>query len=87
MGFLFKAEAEKDLDYWYKKDKSVIKKIESLLKSMEEDPYSGIGHPEQLRANLSGYWSRRINLEHRIIYTVEGEIITIYSLKGHYDDK
>ncbi|MDR3286478.1 MAG: Txe/YoeB family addiction module toxin [Prevotellaceae bacterium] len=84
MEFLFKDEAEKDLDYWNKTNKSVIKKIELLLKSMQENPFAGIGHPEPLKENLSGYWSRRINQEHRIVYTVQDETITIYSLKGHY---
>ena len=87
MEFLFKNEAEDDLDYWYLTDKSIIKKIESLLKSMKQTPFKGIGHPEPLKGNLSNYWSRRINRKHRIIYTVEKNIITIYSLRDHYDDK
>ena len=87
MEFLFKDEAEDDLAFWYRNNKSIIKKIESLLKSMKETPFSGIGHPEVLKENLSGYWSRRINREHRIVYTVDDEFITIYSLRGHYSDK
>jgi toxin YoeB len=87
MEFLFKYEAEKDLEYWYNNDKSVTKKIELLLKSMKMTPFKGIGHPEPLKQNLSGYWSRRINREHRIIYTVENDIITIYSFRGHYVSK
>jgi toxin YoeB len=84
MEFLFKDEAEKDLEYWYNRDKSVIKKIEMLLKSMKMTPFNGIGHPEPLKDNLSGYWSRRINREHRKVYTVENNIITVYSLRRHY---
>ena len=87
MEFLFKDEAEEDLDYWHRTNKSIIKKIESLLKSMKQTPFIGIGHPEPLKENLSGYWSRRINRKHRIIYMVEKDIITIYSLRDHYDDK
>ncbi|MDR2125299.1 MAG: Txe/YoeB family addiction module toxin [Prevotellaceae bacterium] len=78
MEFLFKDEAEKDLEYWYKTDKSIIKKIELLLQSIIVTPFTGIGHPEPLRKNLAGYWSRRINREHRIIYTVENNTITVY---------
>jgi toxin YoeB len=84
MEFLFKDEAESDLNYWYRKDKKIIKKIEFLLKSMKETPFSGIGKPEALKENLSGYWSRRINREHRILYKVDDKTITIYSLRGHY---
>jgi toxin YoeB len=87
MEFLFKEEAENDLAYWYRKDLSIIKKIESLLKSMKDTPFSGIGHPEPLKENLAGYWSRRINRKHRAVYTVEGDIITIYSLRYHYGKK
>ena len=65
MEFLFKGEAEDDLDYWYRTNKSIIKKIESLLKSMKLTPFNGIGHPEPLKENLTGYWSRRINRKHR----------------------
>ncbi|MDR1368693.1 MAG: Txe/YoeB family addiction module toxin [Dysgonamonadaceae bacterium] len=85
MEFLFKDEAEFDLGYWYRTDKKIIKKIESLLRSMKETPFEGIGKPEALKENLSGYWSRRINREHRILYKVDNEIITIYSFRGHYE--
>jgi toxin YoeB len=84
MEFLFKEDAENDLDYWYRTDKTVMRKIETLLKSIKENPFTGIGHPEPLRENLSGYWSRRINRKHRLVYTVADNVITIYSLKGHY---
>ena len=87
MEFLFKDEAENDLDFWYRTNKSIIKKIESLLISMKETPFSGIGHPEALKRNLSGYWSRRINKEHRIVYSVDDDVITIYSFRGHYSDR
>jgi toxin YoeB len=87
MEFLFKEEAENDLAYWYRNDRSIIKKIESLLKSIKDTPFSGIGHPEPLKENLSGYWSRRINRKHRAVYTVEDDMVTIYSLRDHYEDK
>jgi toxin YoeB len=84
MEFLFKDEAENDLDYWYRTDKTVLRKIETLLKSIKENPFTGIGHPEPLKENLSGYWSRRINRIDRLVYTVSSNIVTVYSLKGHY---
>jgi len=85
MEFLFKDEAEDDLAYWHQKNMSIIKKIESLLKSMKQTPFRGIGKPEPLKHDLSGKWSRRINQANRIIYSVENGIITVYSLRGHYD--
>jgi toxin YoeB len=84
MELKFKPKAEDDLAYWFRNNKAVIKKIEKLLQSIKESPYDGIGKPEPLKYNLSGYWSRRINDEHRIIYIVADDIVTIHSLKGHY---
>ncbi len=85
--FEFKDTAIEDLEFWRKNDPKIIKKIESLLKSMKQMPYSGIGKPESLKYDLAGYWSRRINKEHRIIYKVDDNIITIYSLRSHYERK
>jgi toxin YoeB len=62
----------------------VQKKIKELLQSIEESPYSGIGKPEALKHELSGKWSRRINQEHRLIYSVDDNKLYVYSLKGHY---
>lgn len=78
-------EAKKDL-YRHKRsgNKGNIKKIEQLLHAIAVDPYSGIGQPEELKYNLSGKWSRRINLEHRLVYSVQNDIIYIESLWGHY---
>ncbi len=87
MELQYNPEVLKELAYWSKKNKIVLKKIEKLLKSIKETPYSGIGKPEALKYNLSGFWSRRINKEHRIIYQViedENKVI-ILSLKGHYE--
>ncbi|WP_114936257.1 Txe/YoeB family addiction module toxin [Mucilaginibacter endophyticus] len=60
------------------------KKIKELLLSIRDTPFQGIGKPEALKYQLAGKWSRRIDREHRIVYAVDGEIIRIYSLKGHY---
>jgi toxin YoeB len=65
---------------------SILKKIRKLLESMQETPLEGIGKPEALKHNLSGFWSRRIDRENRIIYKIIDETIWIYSLKGHYEN-
>ena len=75
-----------DLIYWKKSGKDNIqKKIEQLLKAIKENPVNGIGKPEPLKYNLSGFWSRRIDKGNRIVYKIGEEIIYVYSLKGHYD--
>jgi toxin YoeB len=81
----FTAEALAGLDHWKKSGNVIIlKRIRQLLQAIEANPYNGIGKPEALKHSLSGMWSRRINQEHRIVYKVEGNVITIYSLRYHY---
>jgi toxin YoeB len=81
----FKTEALLDLDYWYKYgSKSEQNKITSLLQNIRETPFNGTEKLESLKYDLSGKWSRRINGKDRIVYSVENDIITIYSLRGHY---
>ncbi len=78
-------KAIKDFDEWKKSgNKTILKKIHALFSDMTLHPFEGIGKPEQLKHELTGYWSRRLNKEHRIIYDVTGKTINIYSLKGHY---
>jgi len=80
-------DADDDLAFWMKSgNKSVQKKINELLLSIKETPYSGVGKPEALKHRLSGLWSRRINQEHRLVYEIDEEanLILIHSLKGHY---
>ena len=80
-------QAEMDLDYWIRLgDKAIMKKITILLKDILEHPYTGIGKPEPLKYELTGKWSRRINSEHRIIYSVNGDTAEIYvfSIRYHY---
>ena len=77
--------AEKDLNYWKKTNNSlVLKRIRDLLESVLETPFSGIGKPEALKYQLAGKWSRRIDRENRLVYSIEKETVFIYSLKGHY---
>jgi toxin YoeB len=74
-----------DLSYWKKSGNiQAQKKISQLIDAIKEDPYKGIGQPEELKYEWKGLWSRRINLEHRVIYEVRENQIVIYSLKGHY---
>ncbi len=81
----FTHEANKDLKYWKKvKNKEVQDRISELLQSIKTNPYKGIGNPEPLKHQLAGYWSRRINSEHRIVYRVLEEIVEVISLRFHY---
>lgn len=81
----FSKQATKDIGFHKKSgNKTVTKKILALLQEITEDPFNGTGKPEQLKHNLSGYWSRRINSEHRLVYEVIENTVKIYSVKGHY---
>ena len=80
----FTEEAWNDYQYWLENDKKMIKRINMLIKEIDRNPFEGIGKPELLKANLQGYWSRRINDEHRIIYAVENEQIVYISFRFHY---
>jgi toxin YoeB len=86
----FEDIARNDLKSHYKSgNKSVIKKIEKILLELTENPFSGVGQPEELKYDFKGYWSRRINKKDRIVYRVEAEIVTVFvvSAMGHYSDK
>ncbi len=82
----FSERAKENLEILKKTgDKAVMKKILRLIQDIEKNPFEGIGKPEALKYDLSGYWSRRINREHRMVYKVtDKNVIEIYSLKGHY---
>ncbi|MEM9218877.1 MAG: Txe/YoeB family addiction module toxin [Cyanobacteria bacterium P01_F01_bin.150] len=73
-------------DYlWFQTtDKKLLKKINTLIKDIKRSPFDGIGKPEPLKANLSGYWSRRINSEHRLIYEIKDDSIIIVACRFHY---
>ena len=80
--------AKTDFAFWRKHDKLIVNRINSLIDSITCDPESGIGKPEKLKHKFSGYWSRRINLEHRLIYKVlhDKRQIWIVGCKGHYNN-
>ena len=81
----FSQQAQKDITFYKKTgNKVVLKKLLLLLSEISEHPYSGTGKPEALKYNLTGLWSRRINLEHRLIYEVLDDQILVHSAKGHY---
>ncbi len=85
MEIVLSSAARKDREFWKTSgNKQIQKKIEELIIDIQEHPFTGIGQPEALKHNLSGFWSRRINREHRIIYQVMDGMIEITSLKGHY---
>lgn len=83
----FTEQAFEEYLYWQTQDKKALKKINSLLKDISRNPYEGIGKPEGLKDNLSGYWSRRIDEKNRLVYRVENEQIEVYQCRGHYEDK
>lgn len=83
---LFSDIAWEDYTSWIDEDRKIMKKINTLLKNVERNPFDGLGKPEPLRNELSGYWSRRITEKHRLIYKVYEDKIYIIGCKGHYDD-
>jgi len=83
---VFMPKAWTDIGWRAKNDIKTLKKIHALLENSSKTPFEGLGQPERLKTNYSGYWSRRINLEHRIIYKVETSRIVVHSLKGHYQN-
>ena len=90
MEIIYSEKAQKDIEFWKKSgNKAIMNKISALIADIQVNPYEGIGKPEPLKYNLYGYWSRRINKEHRITYQVTDkntiEILNILSLKGHYE--
>ena len=90
MEIVFSKKAKNDILLWNKSGKKkILKKISELLRDIQRSPYEGIGKPEQLKHNLSGVWSRRIDKEHRLVYEIIDEktieILNILSVKGHYE--
>ena len=81
---VFHQAAWEDYVYWLEQDKKILKRINRLLTAIEQDPYEGIGKPEALKYNLSGWWSRRIDDEHRMVYRIKDDSLHIASLRYHY---
>ena len=81
---MFMPKAWRDLGWWLQNDLKQLKRIYSVLDNTCKTPFTGLGQPEPLKSNFKGYWSRRINLEHRLVYKVEDSRIVVISLYGHY---
>jgi toxin YoeB len=85
MKITFSKNAWEDYISWQKEDKMILKKINNLIKEIQRAPYEGTGKPEPLKYDLSGFWSRRIDHEHRLVYQYTGKELLIYSCRFHYD--
>ncbi len=77
-------DAWNDYLWWQAHDKRALKRINQLIRDIERDPFSGLGKPEALRYELSGMWSRRIDAANRLVYSIEGDTVIIYSAKDRY---
>ena len=84
MRLIFAEKAWEDYLYWQKTNKQILKRINALIKEIQREPFEGIGKPEPLKHALSGYWSRRINDEHRIVYKIYQDSLLIAQLRYHY---
>ena len=84
MKYIFIDESWEDYLYWQKTDKKTANRINKLIKETKREPFEGVGKPEPLKHNLAGYWSRRINEEHRIVYKVTDDALLIAQLRYHY---
>lgn len=84
MKLVFAEKAWEDYLYWQKTDKKILNRINTLVKDIKREPFDGLGKPEPLKHALSGYWSRRINDEHRIIYKINQDSVLIAQLRYHY---
>lgn len=76
--------AWEDYLYWQRTDTKTLKRINTLIKEIQRQPFSGIGDPEPLKHHWSGYWSRRVDREHRLVYRVESEMIIVVQCRYHY---
>lgn len=84
MNLIFSSKAWENYLYWQKTDKAMLKRINVLIKAIQQNPFEGIGKPEPLKHSLSGYWSRRINDEQRMVYKVTNNDLLIAQLRYHY---
>ncbi len=82
----FKQQAFEDLQHWIATNARMAKRVMKLIENTQKDPFGGIGKPEPLKNELSGWWSKRIDGEHRLVYRVEGDCLIIAQARGHYGD-
>ena len=84
MKLIFSEHAWEDYLYWQRTDRKILQRINTLIKDTQRTPFEGIGKPEPLKHGLSGYWSRRINDEHRFVYKIEADSLFLAQLRYHY---
>lgn len=84
MKILFVEQAWQDYHYWKDHDRKTFERINVLIREITREPFAGTGKPEPLKHALSGYWSRRLTREHRIVYKVENDTLTLLQLRFHY---
>ncbi|WP_082820184.1 Txe/YoeB family addiction module toxin [Desulfuromonas sp. DDH964] len=84
MKLIFSENSWEDYQYWVQTDQKILKRVNALIQDIQRSPLSGIGKPEPLKHGLSGYWSRRINDEHRIVYKIVNDSIFIAQVRYHY---
>ena len=80
----FQGSAWEEYLYWQTQDKKTLKKINALIKDIQRSPYEGLGHPEPLKHERSGYWSREIDKKNRLVYKMDGDQLVIFQCKDHY---
>ena len=84
MRLVFADEAWEDYLFWQKQDRKMVDRINRLIQEIKRHPFSGVGKPEALKHALAGFWSRRINDEHRMVYRIEGDSLLMAQLRYHY---
>lgn len=84
MKLIFSENTWDDYLYWQRNNPKLLKRINSLIKDIQRQPFEGLGKPEALKHNFSGYWSRRVTDKHRIIYEIENDSLMIAQLRYHY---
>ena len=84
MKVLFTEKGWEEYLDWQQTDRAILRKINQLVQEIQRDPYAGIGQPEALRHELAGYWSRRVDRVHRLVYSVKEDVLTIVQCSGRY---
>ncbi len=84
MKLQFATSAWDDYLHWQSSDRRMLERVNKLIREVQRDPFGGVGKPEPLKHALAGWWSRRINDEHRMVYRVEGDVLQIAQLRYHY---
>ena len=84
MKLIFSDDAWDDYLYWQNNDRKIVERINKLIQEVKREPFSGLGKPESLKHALSGFWSRRITDEHRMVYRVEADALLLAQLRYHY---